>query len=77
MRGMEMPRSKKLYIMQDAKREAERLGIAFGRICDPLGPGIERCLAAFAVAHQPGVPTCLQLPRAASAGRMTPASVSS
>jgi len=54
MRGMEMPRAKKLYIVQDAKREAERLGIPFGRICDPLGPGIERCLSAFAVAAAGG-----------------------
>ncbi len=54
MRGMEMPRAKTLYIVQDAKREAERLGIPFGRICDPLGPGIERCLQAFAVAEAAG-----------------------
>jgi 2-hydroxychromene-2-carboxylate isomerase len=43
-----------MYIVQDAKREADRLGIPFGRICDPLGPGIERCLATFHAADRAG-----------------------
>ncbi|HTM20479.1 MAG TPA: DsbA family protein [Kofleriaceae bacterium] len=54
MRGVEAPRAKTLYIVQDAKREADRLGIPFGRICDPLGPGIERCLATFQAADRAG-----------------------
>jgi 2-hydroxychromene-2-carboxylate isomerase len=45
MRGLAVPAIKRLYIVRDAKREADRLGIPFGEICDPLGPGIEHCLA--------------------------------
>lgn len=48
MRGMKVPLAKRLYILTDAKREAERAGLAFGNIADPLGAGIER---AYAVAH--------------------------
>jgi len=45
MRGLKVPRAKRLYIVRDAKRTAARLGVPFGRICDPLGAGVERCLA--------------------------------
>ena len=44
-RGLPVPQVKRLYIVRDAKREADRLGIPFGEICDPLGPGIDHCLA--------------------------------
>ncbi len=54
MRGLPVPDIKRLYILQDAKREAERLDIPFGRICDPVGPGVERCLAVCAFAQQRG-----------------------
>jgi len=47
MRGLPVPRAKKLYIIHDAKREADRLGIPFGRVCDPLGEGIGYCMALF------------------------------
>ena len=47
MRGMQVPRQKLLYIVKDAAREAHRLGIEFGKIADPVGPGAERCLAVF------------------------------
>jgi 2-hydroxychromene-2-carboxylate isomerase len=47
MRGMSIPKRKLLYIARDANREAERLGIPFGRLSDPVGPGAERCIAAF------------------------------
>ncbi|NNL50587.1 MAG: 2-hydroxychromene-2-carboxylate isomerase [Woeseiaceae bacterium] len=47
MRGMRVPRHKLLYIIKDAAREAERRGVAFGKIADPVGPGTERCLAVF------------------------------
>ena len=30
-----------MYIVRDAKREADRLGIPFGELCDPLGEGID------------------------------------
>ena len=48
MRGLPVPKAKRLYIMRDAKREAERLGIAFGRVVDPVGVGVER---GYAVLH--------------------------
>lgn len=44
-RGLPVPQIKRLYIVRDAKREADRLNIPFGEICDPLGPGIDHCLA--------------------------------
>ncbi len=47
MRGLPVPRAKRLYIVHDAKREADRLGIPFGRVCDPLGQGIAHCMAVF------------------------------
>lgn len=47
MRGLAVPRSKRLYIIHDAKREADRLGIPLGRVCDPLGKGIDYCMALF------------------------------
>ncbi len=47
MRGMQVPRSKLIYIAKDAKREADRLDIPFGNIADPVGIGTERCLAVF------------------------------
>jgi 2-hydroxychromene-2-carboxylate isomerase len=54
MRGMAVPRPKLLYIAKDACREAERLGIPFGKMFDPVGLGAERCLAAFYYAKSQG-----------------------
>jgi 2-hydroxychromene-2-carboxylate isomerase len=51
VRGLEVPAIKRMYIVRDAKREADRLGIPFGELCDPLGPGIDNCLA---IAHWAG-----------------------
>ena len=53
-RGLPVPISKKRYIVTDAKREADRQGVPFGRIADPLGPGIERAFRAFIVAERTG-----------------------
>ncbi len=57
MRGLPVPLAKRMYIVRDTMREAERLGIAFGRICDPVGAGVERGLAvlhrATALGHGP------------------------
>jgi 2-hydroxychromene-2-carboxylate isomerase len=47
-RGLAVPSVKRMYIVRDAKREADRLGIAFGELCDPLGTGVDNCLA---IAH--------------------------
>ena len=49
MRGLPVPSAKRLYIVRDTKREAERLGLRFGNMVDPVGPGVERGLA---VLHQ-------------------------
>lgn len=47
MRGLAVPREKTLYITLDCKREAERLGLPFGKIVDPVGAGAERALAVL------------------------------
>jgi 2-hydroxychromene-2-carboxylate isomerase len=47
MRGLPVPRAKQIYILRDAKREAERLGMPFGRVVDPVGRGVERGLAVL------------------------------
>jgi 2-hydroxychromene-2-carboxylate isomerase len=44
MRGQSVPREKGLHTLRDAKREAVRLGVPFGRIHDPIGAGAMRCL---------------------------------
>ena len=44
MRGQSVPVSKRLHTLRDTKREAERLGMPFGRIHDPIGDGALRCL---------------------------------
>lgn len=54
MRGMAVPFTKRFYIARDAMREARRLEIPFGRICDPLGRGVERCMALFEIAAAEG-----------------------
>lgn len=54
MRGLPVPRIKTFYIVRDAKREADRLGIPFGELCDPIGPGAENCIALAYWAEQRG-----------------------
>lgn len=44
MRGQKVPQAKRLHTLRDAKREAVRLGMPFGRIHDPIGEGALRCL---------------------------------
>jgi 2-hydroxychromene-2-carboxylate isomerase len=44
MRGQSVPREKGLHTLRDAKREAVRLGMPFGRVHDPIGAGATRCL---------------------------------
>lgn len=47
MRGLAVPWAKRLYIVRDAKREAERLGLPFGDAVDPVGAPAERGLAVL------------------------------
>jgi 2-hydroxychromene-2-carboxylate isomerase len=54
MRGLAVPRSKRMYITQDAAREAYVRQIPFGRLNDPLGRPTERGLAVLALAMQQG-----------------------
>lgn len=54
MRGQPLPRAKQFYILRDAAREAQRLGLPFGRIYDPLGEGVWRCLCIAEHANERG-----------------------
>lgn len=67
-RGMEMPQVKRMYIVRDAKREADRLSIPFGELCDPLGAGVEHCIAIAYWAHQRGPAAALAFARSAMRG---------
>ncbi len=49
-----MPTIQRLYSVRDAKREADRLGLRFGEICDPSGAGAEHCNAIAHWADQQG-----------------------
>ena len=55
MRGVSLPQSKLMYIVKDANREAKASRkCRFGKIADSLGPGSERCIAAFYYAKEDG-----------------------
>ncbi|MFC4726299.1 DsbA family protein [Glycocaulis abyssi] len=54
MRGLPVPLAKRLYIMRDTKREAERLGLPFGKVSDPVGAPVERGLAVLFAAMDQG-----------------------
>jgi 2-hydroxychromene-2-carboxylate isomerase len=54
MRRMQVPRTKGFYIIRDAKREADKYGIDFGFVSDPLGKGVERCYALYEFAQASG-----------------------
>jgi 2-hydroxychromene-2-carboxylate isomerase len=54
MRGLPVPRPKQLYITLDTKREAEDAGVAFGRVCDPVGRPVERCFSLYPWARERG-----------------------
>ncbi len=57
MRGLAVPRSKRMYIVHDVAREAFERGIPFGRLNDPLGKPTERGLALVAHADRAGTET--------------------
>ena len=52
MRGLTVPKAKRMYIVRDAAREAARAGVPFGKICDPVGAGVERCMAVWPLAER-------------------------
>ena len=52
MRRMLVPKTKRMYILQDVNREATALDIPFGKVADPLGQGVERCYALFEYATE-------------------------
>lgn len=54
MRGLPVPLPKRLYILRDAKREADRLGQSFGNVVDPVGKPVENGLALLHAAIQAG-----------------------
>ena len=54
MRGLAVPRAKRLYLARDAKQVAGELGLGFGRIADPLGRGVERGLGVAMHAREQG-----------------------
>jgi 2-hydroxychromene-2-carboxylate isomerase len=51
-RGVPLPTVKRTYIIRDAKREADRLGLPFGEVCDPIGAGVDHCIAIAYWAHK-------------------------
>lgn len=57
MRGLPVPRVKRFYILRDCKRLALQLGAPFGTIVDPVGRGVERCMAVFRPAEEAGLAT--------------------
>ncbi len=72
-RGLQVPQVKRLYIVRDAKREADRLGIAFGELCDPLGKGVDNCLAIQHWANKRSPADGLAFARSAMRGSWTEA----
>ncbi|HEY0253314.1 MAG TPA: DsbA family protein, partial [Kofleriaceae bacterium] len=44
-RGVQLPNAKRMYVVRDAKREADRLHLPFGNVCDPIGTGVDHCIA--------------------------------
>jgi 2-hydroxychromene-2-carboxylate isomerase len=65
MRGLPVPKMKSRYIVTDVAREARRLGVAFGRIADPLGEPVERgySLLPWAIGEGRGYQYCLAFMR--------------
>ena len=55
MRGLAVPRAKRMYIAWDTAREARARGVPVGRLLDPLGVATERGLAVLAAAMQAGM----------------------
>ena len=54
MRGVPAPAAKGIYIMLDAKREAEALGVSFGNMYDPIGRAVLRGFSLWPFAREHG-----------------------
>ncbi|MFO0688131.1 MAG: DsbA family protein [Myxococcota bacterium] len=54
MRGVPAPAAKAIYIMLDAKREADRLGVPFGNMSDPIGRPVLRGFSLWPFARARG-----------------------
>ena len=54
MRGLSVPKAKRFYILKDAAREARLHRVPFGKVCDPVGAGVERCMAIWPFAEKEG-----------------------
>lgn len=54
MRGVPVTMTKGMYIMEDARREAEVAGIPFGNLHDPIGRPVENGFALWAWAEKHG-----------------------
>ena len=54
MRGLPVPREKRMYISLDAAREAHWRRIPFGRLNDPVGRPVERGLSLMPLAERAG-----------------------
>lgn len=50
MRGLPVPAKKGMYVVLDTARIARDLGLSFGRISDPVGKGVENCMALYNLA---------------------------
>lgn len=61
MRDLPVPARKGAYIIMDVAREAERLGLPFGRAVDPVGRPVERAYSLFQWARERGVEAKLML----------------
>ena len=54
MRNLPVPRRKGMYILPDTKRAADRIGVPFGKIFDPVGTPVKRVYSLFGWADEQG-----------------------
>ena len=54
MRNLPVPSKKGMYILADTKREADRIGVPFGKIADPVGEPVRRVYSLFSWADGQG-----------------------
>jgi 2-hydroxychromene-2-carboxylate isomerase len=55
MRGLPVPAAKRFYIISDTRREADRIGVSFGFICDPVGRPVERGFSLWPFMREKGL----------------------